>query len=689
MHINNPSTVAARICSWALLLSATAAGAPSCGDWRQIDDGLQATESPQVDIAPDDSVVFAGARLGGASREILVLSNTGAAPLRVREISLQPRGGDSEFELSAEDLPTGPGAPGACPLSGAFTLDTTSANPDGSACAFSIVHRPVDGAADVGRLLISTNDPVRPELSLALSAAASEPQLVLQPAAVDFGPVAVGETACRPVGLLNAGRAPLTIHAVELIGDADAQMTMILSPQGPHGALPAELPPAADGAPATGMEVSVCFEPRHPGPAQGRLRVQSDDPRDPAAVVVLSGGAVRHCVELLPADLDFGDVGLGQRAVQSLEVHNCGDLPLTLQGAELLDPGEGSSEDFSLDGEPAGLDCDDAGTVCAGAAAVLPGGSVDVLVAFTPMTEAPDGGRLRVFTDVPGAEEMDVLLFGRGNTNACPHVEASARIAGADAWEPGDPLAPLEALPLATLELRGDRSVDPDGQIARWQWSVIERPEDSRAQLAPHAGASNPTLFLDLAGVYVIELQVFDDQGLPGCAAARVVVEAIPRADVHVQLVWDTPGDPDQDDEGFAAGADLDLHVLHPLGDWFDLPFDCFYGNPNPDWARPGRGDDDPSLDRDDTDGAGPENINLSQPEQGRVYRVGVHYFNDHGYGPTMATVRLFVQGRLAMELANRRLPATDAFWDVLTITWPGGAVHTVDRVVGQAPNGR
>ena len=50
-----------------------------------------------------------------------------------------------------------------------------------------------------------------------------------------------------------------------------------------------------------------------------------------------------------------------------------------------------------------------------------------------------------------------------------------------------------------------------------------------------------------------------------------------------VQLTWHTPADPDETDN---FGSDLDLHFLHPNGDWWDIPWDIHWMNLHPDWGR-------------------------------------------------------------------------------------------------------
>ena len=45
-----------------------------------------------------------------------------------------------------------------------------------------------------------------------------------------------------------------------------------------------------------------------------------------------------------------------------------------------------------------------------------------------------------------------------------------------------------------------------------------------------------------------------------GC---RMVINSNPDEDIHLQLVWDTPGDADQTD---LDGSDVDLHFCTPVG---------------------------------------------------------------------------------------------------------------------------
>ena len=160
-------------------------------------------------------------------------------------------------------------------------------------------------------------------------------------------------------------------------------------------------------------------------------------------------------------------------------------------------------------------------------------------------------------------------------------------------------------------------------------------------------------------------------------------------------------------------GADMDLHFMHPyalLGGedldrdgktdgWFDSTYDCFFDNPQPDWGVFGNQetDDDPGLDRDDTDGGGPENVNLNVPEDlsllppevvasfdggASAYHMAVHYWNDHGYGPSFATVRVYLFGELVWEQADVEMHHRE-LWRVGVIRWPEGRVEPFEAEGG------
>ena len=156
-------------------------------------------------------------------------------------------------------------------------------------------------------------------------------------------------------------------------------------------------------------------------------------------------------------------------------------------------------------------------------------------------------------------------------------------------------------------------------------------------------------------------------------------------SEIVVELNWSTPGDEDETNTGPEAGTDLDLHVAHPLAqtdeefEWMMAPWDCFWFNATPDWGEVGNPDDDPNMLLDDTDGAGPEIIAINKPENDTTYSIAVHYWNDNGYGDSLASIKVWIDGQLAAELPSAgdgglNLAKGD-LWEAATVHWPSGEV--------------
>lgn len=238
--------------------------------------------------------------------------------------------------------------------------------------------------------------------------------------------------------------------------------------------------------------------------------------------------------------------------------------------------------------------------------------------------------------------------------------------------------------PLQTISISASGS-DPDGGAVTYSWAVTSRPPGSTSEPANPAAATT-TFFVDLAGDYELTVTITDDEG--DTASCIVNVQAVPSQDLHIELVWDE------------AWGDADLHLLRPglstQSAWYTIgsannEYDCFYSNPVASWP-PNGGAGNASLDIDDTDGFGPENINIADTPSAGTYHIGVAYYCSHslgpvgtsinpGDGPTGATVRVFCGGVLTDEFAFN-LDQTGQFVHVADVTWPGCAgVSVLDEM--------
>ena len=243
-----------------------------------------------------------------------------------------------------------------------------------------------------------------------------------------------------------------------------------------------------------------------------------------------------------------------------------------------------------------------------------------------------------------------------------------------------------EVVPWTTLHLSGWGSMGTKGNgIQSFNWSVT-RPNGLSETFATGNAAVTTTFIPDTVGAYTICLSVIDFNGVSSCQSVCQTVIALPAEPIYVELTWTTPGDPVATDFGPGAGSDLDLHFAHFLasgadldcdgvGDpWFSNPFDCYFFNNAPKWGSNNPAIlDDPKYDVDDTDGWGPEFASLQQPEGDgailRFYSIGVHYWSDHGFGPSIATVNLYMSGAISMQATSVLNPAD--MWYVGKVNWP------------------
>jgi hypothetical protein len=182
---------------------------------------------------------------------------------------------------------------------------------------------------------------------------------------------------------------------------------------------------------------------------------------------------------------------------------------------------------------------------------------------------------------------------------------------------------------------------------------LTTRPDGSAAALSS-ASAVSPALFLDVAGVYGLELEVQDATGLPSFAPARLDLQALPQVALVAELTWDQ------------IAPDLDLHFLQP-GAALDSAGDCSWANPTPAFG--------PRHDGDALVGYGPELVEWNAPAAGS-YGLRVVYSADHGAAKpgTTAQLRIFSQGVLSAALTHSFGKAGEV-WNAGSVTWPGGAV--------------
>lgn len=623
--------------------------AGACGDDKT---GISGDVAPTIEASEGGQPVARSSTivLGADGVKVVRITNTGSGPLLIKDVALtsEPAGA---FTVAADAMPTA-AAPVSIAPDASWELTVTL---DGS--------KVPEGARPRGSVTLSTNTTIPDGLTsfvFFLQRETTIAKLVLQPPLVDFGDVASGTTSTKTLNVLNTGAAPLTISRVTLSGDpgytALFEGTTLTS-----GGAAVTLPTPVTLEPSSARHVEITFDGRGgTAAAQAELTFGSNDAAAPEGTSAkLYANLAGPCLRAIPPRVDFGAKNVGATSAQSFQLESCGARAVRIAAMTLVDDGDGV---FEVD--PMSLPL-----------TLEAGQRTSVGVRYTPAAFAGigadgqpirDAGKIRVDSDAY-IQGLDVELSGFGAGCCCP-------VAAIDLPE-GDEVTPQTELHLSALS-----SSSSSSSIARYKWSVIQ-PQGSVSGFMPSDEASTPIFVPNVVGTYIFRLEVWDAQGQQSCAAAERTVEVLPSDAIHVELLWRTPGDINESDEGssptFSAGSDVDLHFLYPFAVlFFDDSYDCYWLNPQLEWSPAGE-EGNPRLDRDDRDGGGPENLNMRVPEAGSSYRVGVHYYNDWGYGNAFATIRVYIYGVLREQWKDVEIRNAD-LWESHTIKWPSGVVTRV-----------
>ncbi|MGB0588129.1 MAG: PKD domain-containing protein [Myxococcota bacterium] len=617
------------------------------------------TNVPNIELDPVDRqrfIIDTGMDVGSSQTHGVAVINTGSSALTVSDVRLQyilPEGADDGEHPAFELLNAPSETTQVYPQAG-------DEYPKGLDIQVSYT-RKADNVARSATLIVESDDPDEPNVAVEFATQSGEPLLTTDKVFIDFPLLGAGAVGEEPINIFNTGTRTLMVSGFKITKDGRFGIRGDDWEIGgaPDAVLSIDLTEAIAVPPGGVHEMIVTFYSDSESPAEGNLLIYSDDPDTGVGghVVALTANKNGPCIDVDPQKVNFGGKVVGTQNTIEVEIASCGTAPLLVYGIEIAG---GSSPDFTLDlSALEALNGDE--PLTANTPLEIPiNQSVVVPVVFVPdqvnpkdpdKIPIPDQGVMNIASNA-FQSLLEVELEGAGAEQDCPvpviHVEE------------GD-----EVIPQTVLHLDGMQSYAPFGAITAWIWTV-EQPDGSQEVFVPSATAPQPIFQANVVGLYTFTLEVMDENNnwsTGDCKPDVYKVLVQPDQAIHVELTWETPGDPDETDTGPVAGSDLDLHFAHPNASgpdldqngvedpWFDKDWDAFWYNKAPNWGSfdPSAGDD-PSLDRDDTDGAGPENLNMGIPEDDIVYHIGVHYWDSHGLGPVTTTVRVWTYATLIYE---------------------------------------
>jgi hypothetical protein len=184
------------------------------------------------------------------------------------------------------------------------------------------------GGLHTANLIIGSNDPVTPELSVPVDLMVTgAADIAVTPNALDFGTVFVDGSEQRTLLIENVGTAVLTISDIS-IDHPDFTLSATSAVLGFGEALP----------------LGVTYAPTAAGPVQPSVTILSDDPDEASLVVsVTAAGVDPPILVVSPTSIDV-DLFTGETANRTVAVRNDGSADLELEVAASAADGSGAAE---------------------------------------------------------------------------------------------------------------------------------------------------------------------------------------------------------------------------------------------------------------------------------------------------------------------------------------------------------
>ena len=304
-------------------------------------------------VVEPTQVDFGGVPIGQSAAQILSVRNTGSEALSISSIQTS----DPAFTVQGETV---------------FRLE-----PDASR-ELVVSFAPTSGGAQQASLAIQSDDPDEPTVTVSLSGSGlGVPRVAVEPSQLQFGDVALGQSAEQSLTVHNTGTANLVVHDIQS-GDPAFGVT---------GATSFEL------APGDFRDVAITFSPAASGALQATLSILSNDPEQPAITVALAGtGAGEPDIVVETTEIGFGEILVGQSVQQPLVVQNSGTAVLTVSSIQSSEPA------FTVEGETSFQ--------------LQPEGSRELVVAFSPGAAGTQQAILTILSNDVDQPSVTIALSG-------------------------------------------------------------------------------------------------------------------------------------------------------------------------------------------------------------------------------------------------------------------------------------
>jgi hypothetical protein len=304
------------------------------------------------------TLLFGNVAVGSTATQSVVITNTGTGAVSISAASI-----------------TG----------GVFTViggNPSSSLAIGQSASVEVQFAPTVAGAANGMLTVTSNA-TNSTLSVPLTGGGGQAIASLNPSAMNFNNVPVGQVATQNGVFTNTGNANLIIASVTTPG-----------PQiGISGGLPGALPVTI--APNTSVNFTISFAPTSTSGTSGSIKFVDNAPDSPQSLVV-TGSAVGagSTLSANPGSFNFGNVQVGSTGTQPITISNSGASPITISG--VTSGGAGFSE-----------------TGLAANQTIAAGGNATMTAQFAPTSAGTVAGTITITSNATNSP-LVVSLSGTG-----------------------------------------------------------------------------------------------------------------------------------------------------------------------------------------------------------------------------------------------------------------------------------
>jgi hypothetical protein len=296
--VSSPGVVTVRACALQAV-GALPAATVRVDAWKHSGAPLNGNNTGNILAISPINVVFPTTAVGANSQPVTVsLFNQGAGPSNISLTSIAPATGD--FSV------------------GATTCGSTLA-PNAS-CTVNVVFSPTQAGQRTGAVAITDSAPGSPQ-TIALSGAGSGSSLVVSPASVPFGAIAVGSSSQQTLTVSNIGAGSLTYSHTALSGS----FSILSDNCGSSGSLTA----------GNSCTLVVKFAPSGSGSQNASLTF-NDNSGNPPHIIAVSGSGGLSRAALSTTFLSFGTIPIGgSSSPQTVTLSNGGNANLQIGGVNV------------------------------------------------------------------------------------------------------------------------------------------------------------------------------------------------------------------------------------------------------------------------------------------------------------------------------------------------------------------